>query len=75
MCYGYGYGLEYTMVFYYFLFAGVYFVFIMSVGKPHTRLSGIKQDLLDFKNEIDSVLVNIKTEMRSKFDDVNKTIG
>ena len=47
----------------------------MSVGEPHTRLSGIKQDLLDFKNEIDSVLVNIKTEMRSKFDDVNNRLN
>ena len=44
----------------------------MSVGEPHTRLSGIKQDLLDFENEIDSVLVNIKTEMRSKFDVNNR---
>ena len=47
----------------------------MPVGEPHTRLSGIKQDLLDFKNEIDSVLVNIKTEMRSKFDDVNNRLN
>ena len=47
----------------------------MSVGEPHIRLSGIKQDLLDFKNEIDSVLVNIKTEMRSKFDDVNNRLN
>ena len=47
-----------------------YFVF-MSVGEPHTRLSGIKQDLLHFKNEINSVLVNIKTEMQSKSDDIN----
>ena len=41
----------------------------MSVEEPHTRFSGIKQDLLDFQNEINSVLVNIKTEMQSKFDE------
>ena len=38
----------------------------------HARLSDIKQDLLDLKNEINSVLVNIKTEMQSKFDDFKK---
>ena len=32
----------------------------MYVREPHTRLSGIKQDMLDFKNETNSVLVNIK---------------
>ena len=47
----------------------------MSVGEPHTKLSGIKQDLLDFKNEINSALVNIKTEMQSKFDDNNKRLN
>ena len=49
----------------------------MSVGEPHTRLSGIKQDLLDFeiKNEINSVLVNIKIEMQSKFDDINNRLN
>ena len=47
----------------------------MSVGEPHTRLSGIKQDLLDFKNEINSVLVNIKTEMQSKCDDINNRLN
>ena len=45
----------------------------MSVGEPHTRLSGIRQGLLDFdiKSEINSVLVNIKIEMQSKFDDID----
>ena len=43
----------------------------MSVGEPRTRQSGIKRDLLDFKNEINSVLVNIKTEMQSKFNNIN----
>ena len=49
----------------------------MSVGEPHTRLSGIRQDLLDFdiKNEINSVLVNIKIEMQSKFDDINNRLN
>ena len=49
----------------------------MSVGEPHTRLNGIKQDLLDFeiKNEINSVLVNIKIEMQSKFDDINNRLN
>ena len=47
----------------------------MSVGEPHTRFSGIKQDLLDFKNEIKSVLANIKTEMQSKFDDINNRLN
>ena len=49
----------------------------MLVGEPHTRLSGIKQDLLDFeiKNEINSVLVNIKIEMQSKFDDINNRLN
>ena len=39
--------------------------------EPHTRLSGIKQDLLDFN----SVLENIKTEMQSKFDDINNRLN
>ena len=47
----------------------------MSVGEPHTRLSGIKEDLLDFKDEINSVLVNIKTEMQSKYDDINNRLN
>ena len=47
----------------------------MSVGEPHTRLSGIKQDLLDFKDEINSVLVNIKSEMQSNFDDINNRLN
>ena len=47
----------------------------MSLGEPHTRLSSIKQDLLDFKNEINSVLVNIKTEMQSEFDDINNRLN
>ena len=47
----------------------------MSVEEPHTRFSGIKQDLLDFQNEINSVLVNIKTEMQSKFDDINNRLN
>ena len=47
----------------------------MSVGELHTSLSGIKQDLLDFKNEIISVLVNIRTEMQSKFDDINNRLN
>ena len=33
------------------------------------------QVLLDFKNEINSVLVNIKTEMQSKFDDFNNRLN
>ena len=41
----------------------------------HARLSGIKQDLLDLKNEINSVLVNIKTEMQSKFYDFKKRLN
>ena len=45
------------------------------MGEPHTRFSGIKQDLLDFKNEINSVLANIKTEMQSKFDDSNNRLN
>ena len=47
----------------------------MSVAELHTRLSGIKQDLLDLKNEINSVLVNIKIEMQSKFDDINNRLN
>ena len=41
------------------------------MGEPHTRLSGIKQDLLYFN----SVLENIKTEMQSKFDDINNRLN
>ena len=47
----------------------------MLVREPHIRLSDIKQDLFDFKNEINSVLVNIKTEMQSKFDDINNRLN
>ena len=51
------------------------FVFIMSVVVPHTRISGIKQDLLEFQNKINSLLVDIKTEMQSKFDDINNMLN
>ena len=47
----------------------------MSVGERHTRLSGNKQNLLGFKNGINSVLVNIETEMQSKFDDINNRLS
>lgn len=51
------------------------FVFIMSVVVPHTRISGIKQDLLEFQNKINSLLVDIKTEMQSQFDDINNMLN
>ena len=51
------------------------FVFIMSVVVPHTRISGIKQDLLEFQNKINSLLEDIKTEMQSKFDDINNMLN
>lgn len=53
----------------------IYFVFIISVGAPHTRLNGIKQALSDLENEINSVLENIKTEVQSKFDDINNKLN
>ena len=53
----------------------IYFIFIISVGAPHTRLNGIKQALPDLKNEINSVLGNIKTEMQSKFDDIKNKLN
>lgn len=53
----------------------IYFIFIISVGAPHTRLNGIKQALSDLENEINSVLENIKTEVQSKFDDINNKLN
>ena len=35
----------------------------------------IKQALSDLENEINSVLGNIKTEMQSKFDDINNKLN
>ena len=35
----------------------------------------IKQALSDLKNEINSVLGNIKAEMQSKFDDINNKLN
>ena len=47
-------------------------LFTISVGETHTRFSGTKQDLLVFKNEINSALANtlVFTEMPSKFDNI-----
>ena len=46
------------------------FCFHNTSGEPYTIFNGIKQDLVDFKNETDSVLKNIKTEIQSKLDDI-----
>ena len=50
------------------------FCFHNTSGEPYTIFNGIKQDLVDFKNEIDSVLKNIKTEIQSKLDDINNRL-
>ena len=47
----------------------------MTSRSHNTRLGGIKQDILDFISDFDSLLSSFKNEIQSKFENINTTLN